>query len=107
MRKTSSRERDSYIVENVTLTELCRSCKVPADWITDLVDYGILDPVGQRRTEWQFHSISLIRTARAYRLNRDLGVNLSGIALVLDLLEERDRLARRVARYESNADRET
>lgn len=104
MKKTSPRERDSDIVETVTLTELCRSCNVPSDWVTGLVNHGILDPVGPSRTEWQFYSISLVRTARAYRLNRDLGVNLSGIALVLDLLEERDRLARRIARYEVNAD---
>ena len=95
---------ESEIVETVTLTELCRSCDVPADWIMDLVDHGILDPVGAQSSEWRFHSVSLIRTSKALRLSQDLGVNLSGIALVLDLLEERDKLARRLSVIETGDD---
>jgi chaperone modulatory protein CbpM len=34
-------------------------------------------------------------------LNRDLGVNTAGVALVLDLLEERDAVLRRLAQYET------
>lgn len=104
MKKTTLRVRQSEIVETVTLTELCRSCDVPADWVMDLVEHGILDPVGRQSTEWQFHSASLAKTARALRLRRDLGVNLSGIALVLDLLDQRDKLVRRLARFEAEMD---
>jgi chaperone modulatory protein CbpM len=41
-----------------------------------------------------------VRAKKACRLTRDLGVNAAGVALVLDLLEERDAVLRRLAQYE-------
>jgi chaperone modulatory protein CbpM len=42
------------IVATLTLTDLCRICGRPADWVIDLVDEGILEPVGSGRTMWRF-----------------------------------------------------
>ena len=39
-----------------------------------------------------FSAIELRRARTAMRLQRDLGVNLAGIALILDLLDEVDTL---------------
>lgn len=44
---------------------------------------------------------SIVRAKKARRLNRDLGVNTAGVALVLGLLEERDGALRRLAQYEA------
>jgi chaperone modulatory protein CbpM len=74
----------------VTLTDLCRSCMVKTETITLLVDEGILDPVGDRVERWRFSVGSLRRVKTAVHLQRDLGVNLAGAALALDLL---DRIA--------------
>lgn len=74
----------------VTLTELCRSCMVKTETITLLVDEGILDPVGDNVERWRFSVGSLRRVKTAVHLQRDLGVNLAGAALALDLL---DRIA--------------
>ncbi|MBC8379409.1 MAG: MerR family transcriptional regulator, partial [Planctomycetes bacterium] len=41
---------------------------------------------------WRFSGSSLVRVRSAQRLQRDLGVNLAGIALALDLIEELDNL---------------
>ena len=74
----------------VSLTDLCRSCMVKTETITLLVDEGILDPVGDRVERWRFSVGSLRRVKTAVHLQRDLGVNLAGAALALDLL---DRIA--------------
>jgi chaperone modulatory protein CbpM len=74
----------------VTLTDLCRSCMVKTETITLLVDEGILDPVGDNVERWCFSVASLRRVKTAVHLQRDLGVNLAGAALALDLL---DRIA--------------
>jgi chaperone modulatory protein CbpM len=45
-------------------------------------------------SEWRFSGAALRRARIALRLERDLGVNLPGVALALDLLEELQRLRR-------------
>jgi len=74
----------------VSLADLCRSCTVETQTITLLVAEGILDPLGSDVEHWQFSVGSLRRVKTVIHLQRDLGVNLAGAALALDLM---DRLA--------------
>lgn len=86
---------DGFILEetyDVSLAELCTACEVHAGYIIALVDEGILEPVGREAGNWRFAGISLQRARMARRLERDLGVNLAGVALVIDLLDEVRRL---------------
>jgi chaperone modulatory protein CbpM len=53
-----------------------------------------MDLRGGERTHWRFSGRSLHRAQVARRLHEDLDVNLPGIALALDLLEEIERLRR-------------
>jgi chaperone modulatory protein CbpM len=85
------------IIETLTLTELSRFCHVQADWVISLVDYGVLDPLGVNVSDWRFTPPNVVRARKARRLTHDLGLNLAGVALVLDLIEERDALARKLA----------
>lgn len=78
--------------DSLTLGQLCRACGVHADWIISLVEESIIEPEGDNIRLWRFSGASLIRARAALRLQRDLGVNLSGIALILDLLEELESL---------------
>jgi len=74
----------------VTLADLCRSCTVETKTITTLVAEGILDPMGGDVEHWRFTVGSLRRVKTVIHLQRDLGINLAGAALALDLL---DRIA--------------
>jgi chaperone modulatory protein CbpM len=74
----------------VTLADLCRSCTVETQTITTLVAEGILDPMGRDVEHWRFTVGSLRRVKTVIHLQRDLGINLAGAALALDLL---DRIA--------------
>ena len=79
----------------ITLDELCRTCTVEVEEVITLVREGILDPAGgalgeQGPGHWRFHISSLRRVRTARRLQSDLGVNLPGAALALELL---DRIA--------------
>ena len=74
----------------VTLADLCRSCTVETETITTLVAEGILDPMGRDVEHWHFTVSSLRRVKTVIHLQRDLGINLAGAALALDLL---DRIA--------------
>jgi len=74
----------------VSLADLCRSCTVETQTITTLVAEGILDPTGSDVEHWRFTVSSLRRVKTVIHLQRDLGVNLAGAALALELL---DRIA--------------
>ena len=83
--------------EEFRLGELCEICVVSAEWVIELVDEGILEPQGQEPTEWLFPGGSCRRIAMVRRLQRDLGVNLAGAALALELEEEIMELNARLA----------
>jgi chaperone modulatory protein CbpM len=74
------------------IADLCRSCGVDAEFIEALVEQGILEPSGKRGRHWCFPASSLRRTRVTLRLQRDLGVNIAGAALALDLLERIEAL---------------
>ena len=98
MRKATLR---SDIVDTLSLQDLCRFCQADEAWVIELVEYGVLDPKGSRAEKWRFRGASIVRAKKARRLNRDLGLNVAGVAIVLELLEERDEFLRRLARYEA------
>ena len=79
----------------ISLSELCRSCTVEAQTVTTLVSEGILEPRGSEAENWRFSVASLRRVRTVIHLQRDLGVNLAGAALALDLLDRIAELERR------------
>lgn len=84
----------------ITLDELCHNCSVETEQVVTLVREGILDPVtdsleGEPSARWQFHIASIRRVRTVVRLQRDLGVNLPGAALALELLDRIEELQRR------------
>ena len=75
-------------------------CDTNENWVVTLVDHGVVTPVARTAPEWEFTPNHIARARKAARLMRDLGLNVAGVALVLDLIEERDALARRLALIE-------
>lgn len=88
------------VIEVVSLAELCQSCGVQSEWVVELVDEGILEPQGSNPSVWRFSAVSITRTRVAWRLQHDLGVNRAGIAIALNLLEERRELHVHLQRLE-------
>ncbi len=72
----------------LTLNDLCCACSVPTEQIIELVDIGILEPIGREPDHWNFDGISLNRASIALRLQRDIGIDRVGAALALELLDE-------------------
>ncbi|HAL38582.1 MAG TPA: MerR family transcriptional regulator [Polaromonas sp.] len=92
-----------YILEDqteLTLAEICRACAAQADMIMELVHEGVLAPEGGTPDHWRFTGIQLLRARVALRLQNDLGVNLAGAALALELLDELDSLRTRLQMLE-------
>ncbi len=84
----------------LTLGELCRLCRLPAERVIELVEEGVIEPIGREPASWHFRAVSVRRVRCAQRLEQDLGVNAAGAALALDLLDELRALRARLARFE-------
>jgi chaperone modulatory protein CbpM len=80
----------------LTLADICHACAVQGECIVELVEEGVLDPVGLDAQHWRFSGTQLRVAIIASRLQADLGVNAAGAALALQLLEEVDALRARV-----------
>jgi chaperone modulatory protein CbpM len=80
----------------LTLDDLCRACAVHAERIIELVDIGVLEPLGGEPAHWRFGGGSLHRARRALRLQQDLDIDLAGAALALELLDEIEYLRARL-----------
>ena len=83
-----------------TLSELSRACGKPAEWILTLVEEGVIEPVDGNQRHWQFSGHCLRRVRIVQRLESDLGLNMAGAALALELLEEMGSLRKRIAALE-------
>jgi len=84
----------------VSVADLCRMFAVEEHHIIELVEEGVLGTRGAvnvieiDKTAWRFHGTEVRRARIALRLERDLGINVPGVALVLELLEELEQLRR-------------
>ena len=75
-----------------TLAELSRTCSAHAEYIIELVEEGIIEPIGRQHHHWYFTGEHLLRARKVQRLQQDLGVNLAGAAVVLELMDEIEQL---------------
>ena len=88
----------------LSLEELSRAGGSSTEWVIELVEEGVLDPIGHDRALWRFTGTSLQRARAATRLQNDLNINLAGIALALDLMDEIQNLHEHLCRLETNND---
>ena len=80
----------------LSLADMSRACSVQAECIVELVEEGLFAPIGREPHRWRFSGVHMRRATVALRLQRDLGVNLAGAALALQLLEEVEALRARL-----------
>ena len=78
----------------LTVKDLSRMCAVEERHIVEFVEEGVLSVVEVNAAEWHFTGTALRRARLALRLERDLEINLAGVALALELIEELERLRR-------------
>jgi chaperone modulatory protein CbpM len=78
----------------LSVDELSRLCAVDRTYIVELVEEGVLSVIEVGTAEWRFPGDALRRARTALRLQRDLEINLPGVALALELMEELARLRR-------------
>jgi len=80
--------------ELVTLDVLAERTDTHPELILSYVEYGLIEPVGRRGTVLLFEVAAVARVRTIQRLRNDLGVNLPGVGVILELLERIRELER-------------
>jgi chaperone modulatory protein CbpM len=81
----------------ISLRQLCRRCATEAEIVHRLIEEGIIEPSRSEGETLYFSARVMRRTRIVVRLRSDLGVNLAGAALALELLDQIDELERNIA----------
>ncbi len=84
----------------IAVADMCRLCRLDLSAMMELVELGVVVSRGTSPDEWMVPAAALPRLRVAGRLMRDLGVNVTGAALAVELLEARGELERRILRLE-------
>src|SRR4051794_37871631 len=93
------------IVDETTvysIQEVSYSCGVSIDVIEEMIEHGLVD-IKKTAHEKQFEPHAVRRVKIALRLQKDLGINLPGAALALDLLNELQELRRKIQLLEKQS----
>jgi chaperone modulatory protein CbpM len=76
----------------LSLEEIITSYSVSTEVIIEIIDQGIITVDANEPQQWEFNSDDCRRIRMVLQLEKDLGVNVAGAGLVLELLEEIDKL---------------
>jgi DNA-binding transcriptional MerR regulator len=71
----------------VTLDKLAALAGMHPALVERFVEYGLIQPAATRGTLFLFDSSKSNRLRSIMRLRNDLGINLQGVAVVLDLVD--------------------
>lgn len=82
----------------LSLHDITGSLNVSTETIIEIINEGIITIESNNQNEWQFDAIAFRRIRQVLRLTSDLGINLAGAGLALELLEEIERLNRQLQR---------
>jgi chaperone modulatory protein CbpM len=73
--------------QELSFVQFCKICNTEPGEIFEMIEEGVIEYSGEDKKDWKFSYHSVERYRKATRLKNDLDLNLSGVALVLDLLD--------------------
>jgi|AntAceMinimDraft_5_1070358.scaffolds.fasta_scaffold01716_4 chaperone modulatory protein CbpM len=94
------------LVLSISLHELCQCEGLSQQLIVEVVDHGIAQPVaGQSVVDWVFDTTSVHWLRKAVRLHDDLEIDWVAVAMVIDLLRQKEALEKRNQCFEQQLKR--
>jgi chaperone modulatory protein CbpM len=84
----------------IAASEICELCRLDLQALLELAALGVVASREPVPGEWQVAATALPRLRIAGRLMHDLGVNVSGAALAVELLEAQRGLESRIRHLE-------
>ena len=82
----------STLIVQLDMERFCEEAGIPATYVIEIVEHGIIEPQGRTPDVWRFEDYELAIAQRATKLHNDLEMEWEGVALALDLIEEVQQL---------------
>ena len=76
----------------ISFVDVCQKCNISEAMLLDMMDHGLCNYQNRPEKIIDFDEQMLSRIQSACRLQRDLDLNLPGVVLVLELLDELTQL---------------
>src|SRR5581483_10747273 len=89
----------------VPIEELARAAGLHIKLVEQLVEYGVIEPAPGSGSPILFPIAAIDRLKCAVRLRRDLGVNLAGAAVIVEMRERVRSLRAELDRFHKLAER--
>lgn len=96
--KSGIERAEVVISQKISIRELSECCGIEVEHLYEFYRLGLIDPLAAS-PELIFDCGTVLKVKKIVRLRQDLGVNLSSMGLVLDLLERVERLERELEKY--------
>ena len=100
MRSEKYDEASFFDEENLTLSEFERLCDLTETEIQEMVNYGILEPLGKNREEWVFSSSAVMLIRKVVRLRHDFDLDMQGMIVAFTLFERIQELEHQIKAIE-------
>lgn len=76
----------------ISFVQVCQICHLSKDTLLELLDHGLFSQLPTPFEQQVFDSNMVHRLHAARRLQEDLGINLAGVVLALELRDELEKL---------------
>lgn len=78
---------------SIPFVELCEIEGIEREQVVAVVEYGIVEPIGQTdEGQWLFETRSIVWIKKALRLHIDLDIDWVAVAMVIELLQQKAKL---------------
>lgn len=87
----------------LTLQQLSDAAELHAALVEEFIQYGLIEPTAAEAPDLLFPISCIERLRRIIRLRRDLGVNLAGVAVILEMRQHMEELQKELERLRRSA----
>ncbi len=87
----------------LTLDQLSDTAELHPALVEDFIRYGLIEPAAAEAPDLFFPISCIERLRRIIRLRRDLGVNLEGVAVILEMRQHLEELQKELERLRRSA----
>lgn len=75
-----------------SFVELCHQYPIPKDMLVELIEQGLLSKTPEHIEDLLLNQTEVRRIQAAFRLHQDLGINMAGVTLAMELLDEMEKM---------------
>lgn len=92
----------THVEENpeVTLEEVCELFHIPVEFVYEIIEQGVVEPVEPDAELLRFDETHLKRIKTIAHLHHDLDINVAGGALIVEMMEEMEAMRARLELFE-------